>query len=195
MSDTKFLKRLFQAYYQERKKQIPLINQFEQREYGFIPWDKQIMIRHTAFSDNDDLRDFLIKQGPRHTYFSGSLYKHPDNPDMENKDYIGCDLIFDIDVDHFYTNCKDDHDIYYCKECGYSGKGMIDNCPKCGKSKIKTQTWICEDCLNIAKNEIIKLIYNFLIPDFGIEENEMQVAFSGHRGYHLKIDNEKRTRF
>ena len=30
----------------------------------------------------------------------------------------------------------------------------------------------------------------FLIPDFGIKEDQMNVVFSGHRGYHLKIENE-----
>ena len=37
----------------------------------------------------------------------------------------------------------------------------------------------------------MKLIYEFLIPDFGIELNQLSIAFSGHRGYHLKIENEK----
>ena len=68
---------------------------------------------------------------------------------------------------------------------------MIEKCPKCHKARIKTLTWICEECLNIAKKEIVKLIDDFLIPDFGIKENEIFIAFSGHRGYHLKIENDK----
>ncbi|GAG86515.1 unnamed protein product [marine sediment metagenome] len=51
--------------------------------------------------------------------------------------------------------------------------------------------WVCEDCLDIAKNEIKKLIYNFLIPDFAISEKDMRIAFSGHRGYHLKVESEE----
>ena len=189
MSDNIYLKRLFQAYYREKKGNIFPVNSFKQREFGFIPWDKQIMIRHNSFKDLNDLVKYLIETGPKHAYSSGSLYLEPDNLDMNKKNYQGCDLIIDIDVDHFYTPCKDDHDQWYCKECGKSGKGMEEKCPNCGKKKIKTLNWICEDCLKIAKNEIIKLIFGFLIPDFGIKEEEIKIAFSGHRGYHLKIEN------
>ncbi|MFX0077270.1 MAG: DNA primase small subunit domain-containing protein, partial [Candidatus Hermodarchaeota archaeon] len=54
--------------------------------------------------------------------------------------------------------------------------------------------WVCDDCLSIAKNEISKLIHNFLIPDFGINEKDMKIAFSGHRGYHLKVESEELRR-
>jgi DNA primase small subunit len=189
MTDKTYLTRLFKAYYRENQSGIPAIDSFEQREFGFIPWDKQMMIRHTSFKNLENLVRFLIDHGPKHTYSSGTLYLKPDNPDMSKKEYQGCDLIVDIDVDHFYTPCKDDHDQWQCKECGKSGKGMEEKCPKCGKRKLSTLTWICEKCLNIAKNEIVKLVYDFLIPDFGIKEEDMKITFSGHRGYHLKIEN------
>ncbi|TFG22592.1 MAG: hypothetical protein EU532_14250 [Promethearchaeota archaeon] len=189
MTDNLYLKRLFQAYYRENQSDIPKIDSFEYREFGFIPWDKQIMIRHTSFKNPENLIRYLIEYGPKHTYSSGSIYLKPDNADMNKKEFQGCDLIIDIDVDHFYTPCKDDHDHWYCKECGKSGKGMEEKCPKCGKKKIKTLNWICESCLSAAKNEIIKLVYDFLIPDFGITENQIKIAFSGHRGYHLKVED------
>ncbi|MHA1490314.1 MAG: DNA primase small subunit domain-containing protein [Promethearchaeota archaeon] len=191
MSDNKFLKRLFQAYYKERQKNIPIVNLFEHREFGFIPWEKQIMIRHMGFNNPENFKKYLIENGPKHVYSSGSLYLLPENPEMKKKKYQGCDLLIDIDVDHFYTQCKEKHDFWFCKECNASGKGMIEKCPKCHKARIKTLTWICEECLNIAKKEIVKLIDDFLIPDFGIKENEIFIAFSGHRGYHLKIENDK----
>ena len=190
MTSNTYLRRLFQAYYREKNSSLPIVNSFEQREFGFIPWDKQIMIRHMAFNKIEDLTKNLIQNGPRHVYSSGSLYLQPDNSDMNKKQYQGCDLIIDIDVDHFYTPCKDDHDQWYCKECGESGKGMPNKCPKCKKMKFKTLNWICDKCLTIAKEEIIKLVYDFLIPDFGIKESEIKIAFSGHRGYHLKVENE-----
>ncbi|MFX1592366.1 MAG: DNA primase small subunit domain-containing protein [Promethearchaeota archaeon] len=191
MVDNKYLKRLFQAYYKEKQSEIPIVNLFEHREFGFIPWEKQIMNRHIGFTSSINLKKYFISNTPKHAYTSASLYLQPENQDMQGKGYQGCDLIFDIDVDHFYTPCKDDHDIWYCKDCGENGKGMVEKCPKCNKLKLKRINWICEDCLNVAKNEIIKLIYDFLIPDFNINIEKMKIAFSGHRGYHLKIEDEK----
>ena len=192
MSEYSYLNRLFQKYYDEKRDEIPEVNSFQKREFGFIPWNKQIMIRHLAFEKLSDFRNRLALEGPRHVYSSGTLYKVPDHLDMKEKEYLGCDLIIDIDVDHFYTPCKDDHDIWYCKECGFTGKGMPDKkCKKCGNNKFKTIAWVCNDCLEIAKQSIVKLINNFLIPDFGLEESELNIAFSGHRGYHIKVENEK----
>ncbi|MFX1526098.1 MAG: DNA primase small subunit domain-containing protein [Promethearchaeota archaeon] len=186
-----FLKRLFKAYYNEYKTQIPIVSSFNQREFGFIPWDKDIMIRHVGFESDEFLRDYLVKESPKHVFSSGTIYQKPDFPEMQLKGYQGCDLIFDIDVDHFYTPCKEEHDIWICKECNKIDKGMTEKCSKCGSLKIKRIAWICESCLNRAKQEIKKLIYDFLIPDFGITIEQLKVTFSGHRGYHLKIDSSK----
>ncbi|MFX0164664.1 MAG: DNA primase small subunit domain-containing protein [Candidatus Hodarchaeota archaeon] len=149
------------------------------------------MMRHMGFNNKDNFINFLINNGPRHVYSSGAFYQIPENQNMDGKGYLGCDFIIDIDVDHFYTPCKEDHDLWNCRECGKSGTGMVSKCPHCSKTKIQTITWICEECLNIAKNEIIKLLYNFLIPDFGISLDQMKIAYSGHRGYHLKVKDEK----
>jgi DNA primase small subunit len=191
MSDRTFLERLFQAYYQEKKYEIPLVSSFENREFGFIPWHKSIMIRHIGFQTKDDLINYIIDKPPKHAYSSGTLYEKPGAPVMEEKHYKSCDLIIDIDVDHFYTSCKEDHDLWTCKECGAHGSGMPDKCPRCGKLKFSKLSWVCDNCLAIAKKEIQKLVYNFLIPDFNLPEDHIQIAFSGHRGYHLKIENEK----
>jgi DNA primase small subunit len=144
-----------------------------------------------GFTSKENYIKYLLNNGPRHVYSSGALYSQPENQDMEGKGYQGCDFIVDIDVDHFYTPCKEEHDYWYCKECGKCGLGMVSKCPKCSKSKIKKLTWICDKCLEIAKKEIIKLIYDFLIPDFGLELDGFNIAFSGHRGYHLKIGDEQ----
>ena len=192
MSEIAYLKRLFKEYYKEKRLEIPPVSLFNNREFGYIPWDKQIIMkRHMSFKSQDGLSKYLINEGPRHVYFSGALYEQPEIPNMAGKDYLGCDFIVDIDVDHFYTPCKEEHDFWYCKECGESGLGMVQKCPKCKKLKIKTLAWICDKCLETAKKEIIKLIYDFLVPDFGFDISQMRIAFSGHRGYHLKIENQQ----
>jgi DNA primase small subunit len=191
MSETKFLERLFQAYYLEKKDELPLVSLFENREFGFIPWQKAIMIRHIGFKSKAVLTNYFINNPPKHAYASGSIYEQPEASVMDKKGYKGCDLIIDIDVDHFYTSCKERHDLWYCKECGSHGTGMPEKCPKCGKFKFSKLNWVCDNCLKTAKDQIEKLVYNFLIPDFNLKEEEMKVAFSGHRGYHLKVENDK----
>jgi DNA primase small subunit len=191
MSEKIYLKRLFQKYYKENNNNLPLINQYDRREFGYIPWEKQTMFRHIGFNNPKQIKRFFIESAPKHAYLSGSLYFNPEVQVMDQKGYLGCDLIIDIDVDHFYTPCKEDHDIWHCKACGEKGYGMLKKCPQCGKLQLESLSWICEHCLNTAKNEVFKIINDFLIPDFGIDPIEVNLAFSGHRGYHIKIENEK----
>jgi DNA primase small subunit len=192
MNDIDYLKRRFKEYYKENVKNLPIVNLFDKREFGFIPWDEQtMMLRHMGYSNEENILTLLVNNGPRHIYASASLYSNPENQIMEKKGYEGCDFIVDIDVDHFYTPCKNEHDLWYCKECGKNGKGMVEKCPDCKTSKLRKLSWICEDCLEIAKDEIIKLIYNFLLEDFNIDIKKMKIAFSGHRGYHLKVEDEQ----
>ncbi len=193
MSDINYLKRLFQDYYRNNTNQIPQIDSLNQREFGFIPWDDIIIMnRHISFVNYEAFKNYLSKFSPRHIYSSGALYNNPDHSDMNKKGHLGCDFLIDIDVDHFYTPCKEDHDLWYCKKCGKDGVGMAPNkCPKCENSQFKSLSWICEKCLGLAKNEIFKLIEDFLLPDFKINKEELKIVFSGHRGYHLKIENKK----
>ena len=190
MNPTKFLIRTFGDYYKKNAANLLEVSHFTKREFAFLLWDKSIMLRHMGFANIDTLNQYLINSAPKHVYSSGTRYNHPEIPDMEKKGYEGCDLIVDIDVDHFYTPCKDDHDGWYCKSCFKHGKGMPAACPGCGSLKLKKISWICERCLDIAKKEVQKLLHNFLIPDFGIDQSSVMIAFSGHRGYHLKVEDE-----
>ncbi len=50
--------------------------------------------------------------------------------------------------------------------------------------------WVCEDCFAALKEEARKLV-EFLTDDFGFEQKELSVNFSGSRGYHVRVSNEK----
>ena len=45
----------------------------------------------------------------------------------------------------------------------------------------------CIECLEKVKEETIKLIEEFLIPDFGFKKEEIKTYFSGARGYHIYV--------
>jgi DNA primase small subunit len=47
----------------------------------------------------------------------------------------------------------------------------------------------CTECLGRTRDETVRLIEQFLIPDFGFKKSEISVAFSGSRGYHLYVKN------
>ncbi len=46
------------------------------------------------------------------------------------------------------------------------------------------------ECLGLVKNEVVKLIEEFLIPDFGFSKDDILVFFSGSKGYHIHIRND-----
>ncbi|MEM4633900.1 MAG: DNA primase catalytic subunit PriS [Candidatus Anstonellaceae archaeon] len=53
----------------------------------------------------------------------------------------------------------------------------------CGK-------FTCQQCLDGVKEDAIKLIEDFLLPDFGLSESEISVNFSGSRGYHVHVKSQ-----
>ena len=76
---------------------------------------------------------------------------------MADKDWLGADLIFDLDGDHLPGVTDKDF------------PGMIE--------VIQEQAW--------------SLWNDFLEPDFGFNEEHLQVTFSGHRGFHLHYRDPK----
>lgn len=149
------------------------------------------MIRHLSFNDEAELKAFVVDRPPAHMYYSSAYYEHPQDTNMNRKSWIGADLVFDIDADHIPTDCKINHDKWICLDCKTSGRGFPpEACTNCGRKRLETTTWVCDECLRVAKNEIFKLLEDYLIPDFGLTLREVEICFSGHRGYHLHITPE-----
>ncbi|MCD6480148.1 hypothetical protein J7L65_05120, partial [Candidatus Bathyarchaeota archaeon] len=122
-------------------------------------------------------------------YYSSAYYENPE-AEMERKGWLGADLIFDIDADHIETPCKAEHDRWRCKDCGFEGRGETpERCPRCGGTSFKEEKWICNRCLDAARHEAQKLL-DILIGDFGFSPiDELEVSFTGHRGYHIHVSS------
>ncbi|MCP8314805.1 MAG: hypothetical protein H3Z53_10630, partial [archaeon] len=58
---------------------------------------------------------------------------------------------------------------------------------KCQSNRIDEENWVCHLCLDVTKNEAIKLT-DFLLEDFGIPKKKTKVHFSGGRGYHVTVE-------
>ena len=70
---------------------------------------------------------------------------------MDEKGWLGADLIFDLDADHI--------------------------------SRVKGMPY--EQMLEEVKGEIKKIVDQYLLGDFGLDEKHILVSFSGGRGYHI----------
>ena len=182
--------------------------------------------RHVGYKSKDDLLRNLTKIAPHSVYHSAAFYGYPTAISMGEKEWIGAELVFDIDADHLDLKCANEHDSWRCKnpECNEVGSGKSPEiCPSCGdnwycnnpecnkqgtgnlpktcpdcKSKtsrklfgFNTRKWICKKCLNIAKNHTIKLYDKFLVDDFGFDPDKIQINYSGHRGYHIRVRDPK----
>ena len=85
----------FTNYYRNSPLWSPPRTRF--REWMFIPFGNSPPIRHKAFSDVENVRQF-ITQRPMHSCFYSTAYWHkPYELKMADKDWIGADLIFDLD--------------------------------------------------------------------------------------------------
>ena len=189
MSSRDFVYGKFSEFYSSPSTVIPSPSLLDQRELGFLLFKERIMLRHQRFESVSDLKSFLIKDVPSDVYHSCAYYENP-KADMDKKGWLGADLVFDIDADHIPTSCNKVHDEWACSKCGFSGKGITpEACPICAGQKFDTKIWACELCLESAKEETVKLS-DMLEKDFGFAPQEIRVFFSGHRGYHVHIENE-----
>lgn len=180
---------MFAQWYKQNSDKILAPPSMEKREFAFLLFKGKAMLRHKGFKRTEAFRDSLKDLSPSDVYYSSAYYSSPEE-EMSAKGWIGADLVFDIDADHIPTPCKQEHDTWKCRNCGAVGRGAKPkDCPKCAGSKFDVVRWLCETCLEVAKNETIKLI-EVLDADFGFSPNELKLAFSGHRGYHVHVENE-----
>jgi DNA primase small subunit len=149
----RFVMKMFSKHYREASLIMP--ERFAKREFGFMFFDRQGMMRHTGFPTRAALKKYLVEQVPAHVYYSCAYYENPSAPTMAEKKWQGADLIFDLDADHVEG---------------------AQNLPY-------------EKMLVRVKEEVIRLIDEFLLGDLGFDTDELKIVFSGGRGYHVHINN------
>lgn len=91
------LKGLFSIYYEKFKSEEP--DEISKREIGFIPFEGT-MKRHVAVENHSALERLVKKIIPRHLYYSSTYYRKPWERKMDQKEWLGAELIFDLDADH-----------------------------------------------------------------------------------------------
>jgi DNA primase small subunit len=93
-----FLQNNFREYYRNNKIQLP--DRFSRKEFAFVFFGGRGMLRHLSFNKKQQFNDFLSEKAPCHTYYSTAYYKTPDASTMNDKEWMGAELIFDLDADH-----------------------------------------------------------------------------------------------
>ncbi len=145
----------FQAYYRSTPVLPP--SRFTRREFAAFPFSVQtLMRRHASFRSVEELRGFLQQEAPRHVYYSSAYYRSPSASTMVSKEWLGADLIFDLDADHLRQA---------------EGKSYAEQ-------------------LVLARSRFRDLVDDFLLGDFGFDERDVDIVFSGGRGFHAHVHAE-----
>jgi DNA primase small subunit len=183
-----FLESNFANFYEKEFHNDALPSNLAQREFGFLSFKDNMMLRHLQFRTPSEIAKFLSSFTPLHAYYSSAYYGQPDAT-MDKKNWHGADLVFDIDADHLTLPCESTHTYWICSECDQPSTQLRQACTRCGSRKIKQEAWLCDTCLQIAKTETQKLL-DFLLNDLGIPKTDLDIRFSGHRGYHVAVTHE-----
>ena len=181
-----FVEKAFREFYRENYRVLYLPDRIQEREFGYFTFSGKLMVRHLAFGSPRELWETVRRVTPLHLHYSAAFYRYPKAP-MEEKEWLGAELIFDIDADHLDTPCGKRHDFKVCPKCREAFPLDAENCPRCG-GQLRKVEWVCGECLEAAREEARKLL-DFLEGDLGFRK--LRMAFSGNRGFHLVVHDEQ----
>lgn len=133
------------------------------REFAFQTLSGNF-VRHLSFQSVAELREFIVKEVPRNSYYSTALYSDPAAQRIEDKGLIFSELLFDIDADHLPD----------CSASEYPLESGV------------TLSVISERCIEAGKQEQLKLL-DVLTSFLGFSSGEITMYFTGHRGFHTVV--------
>jgi DNA primase small subunit len=184
-------RRAFREYYFKYGKTIESPIDIKRREFAFRYFgsngEPAGMVRHQTFESNGEILATALKEVPSDLYCSNGYYRFPTYP-MQEKEWLGADLIFDIDTKDMHLSCQKDHSYFLCESCSQAAKNIpgLNRCDSCNFHNLVPVSIPCATCLDGAKNEVRKLLL-VLMDDFGIDEKDIQIYFSGNDGFHLYV--------
>jgi len=186
------LRGAFREYYfkQARAAEEPV--KMEQREFGYAQFGQHGMTRHLSFGSIKELHAMLVKEVPSDVYCSNAYYRSPTLP-MQEKQWQGADLIFDIDGKDLDLPCVPSHTYTICTSCNHaSAPSDVKeySCPSCSGKKAEQVSIPCSKCIEGSKKEVRRLT-EFLTGDLGMQRENIRVYFSGNNGFHIQIADDE----
>jgi len=142
--------------------EITLPPRFTSREWGFLDWNGRGMRRHVKFNSINDVKTYLQQNSPAHCYHSVAYYEDAGKNSMIEKNWKGADLIFDLDADHLPE--------------------MQD---------VISRKITFAQLMDYIKEQTSRLVNDVLLGDFGLNENDLLIVFSGGRGYHVHVRDKR----
>ncbi|WP_148678893.1 DNA primase small subunit PriS [Aeropyrum pernix] len=91
-------RRLFKAYY-SLSPPVEEPRDIAYREFAFQLFDGDVYVRHIGFDSMEELLSYMAREAPKNAYYSVARYSLPTARSMEEKGWLGSELMFDIDVD------------------------------------------------------------------------------------------------
>lgn len=177
-SNKAFIRRAIREYYSRRPLEEPLY--LHKREIAIHSLEDDAYIRHLNFTSMRDLYEYILNvKTPLHLYYSSALYENPSADKMELKEWVGSELMFDIDADT-YVGCDKVLSICINDNAVYEGK--VEKCNDGSKPIYHTELTI--DCFNKAVEDVMKII-DILTIELGFRD--VKVYFSGNKGFHIKV--------
>ena len=155
-----YLKDKFKEYYKSADITVP--PRFTSREWGFLDWNGRGMRRHVKFNSITQVNSYLQQNSPAHCYHSVAYYNDPGKNTMIDKEWMGADLIFDLDADHLPE--------------------MQD---------VISRKITFAQLMNYIKEQTSRLVNDVLLGDFGLNEKDLLIVFSGGRGYHVHVRDKR----
>ncbi|MBK38566.1 MAG: hypothetical protein CMB45_06225 [Euryarchaeota archaeon] len=159
------------------------------REFAFLTWDDR-MIRHQAFDDSDSVLELALKRAPKAIYASLSHYLDPSyrSPKGDDRKSIDCQ-----ECSHTYSSVKQSAP---CPVCGTQNEKANVN-PKDRRAMdlafdidygdipgagLRTP----KENLGAAARSTMNLA-NLLVSDLGFDYSDLDITFSGKKGFHIRV--------
>src|SRR5215217_4025417 len=111
---TSAIKKAFREYYFNQSKAIEEPLKMEQREFGYMQFGQAGMLRHLSFKSMKELDAMLVREAPSDVYCSNGYYQFPTQQPMQEKQWLGADMIFDIDGKDLGLPCVPSHSYLVC---------------------------------------------------------------------------------
>ncbi|MEO9294697.1 MAG: DNA primase small subunit domain-containing protein [Nitrososphaera sp.] len=177
-----------QYYFNQRAIEAP--DGIEQREFAYAHFGMHGMVRHLSFRNMGELVATLVKEVPSDVYCSNALYRFPTLA-MQEKQWLGADLIFDIDGKDLDLPCVPSHSYSVCSACSHvsAPEDKEYACQSCGGKKAEYLSIPCAKCIDGSKKEA-KALIDLMTHDLGIGRQSIRMYFSGNNGFHFHVHDD-----